>query len=111
MNDIVPAIRSAGMRELLKLMQQRVPDEKQDAVAAFLRLYYGQVDPEDIAERAPTDLLGAALSHLAFSEGRLSGHAKVRVFNPVQDRDGWQSTHTIVEISNDDMPFLVDSVA
>ena len=38
------------------------------------------------------------------------GHAKVRVFNPTRDEHGWQSTHTIVEIVNDDMPFLVDSV-
>ena len=34
----------------------------------------------------------------------------MRVFNPTIDEHGWQSTHTIVEIVNDDMPFLVDSV-
>jgi len=28
----------------------------------------------------------------------------------VRERDGWASTHTVVEIVNDDMPFLVDSV-
>jgi glutamate dehydrogenase len=39
-----------------------------------------------------------------------AGAAKVRVYNPQSGRDGWQSTHTVVEIVNDDMPFLVDSV-
>ena len=34
----------------------------------------------------------------------------MRVFNPTIEEHGWQSTHTIVEIVNDDMPFLVDSV-
>ena len=36
--------------------------------------------------------------------------ASVRVFNPTIEEHGWQSTHTVIEIVNDDMPFLVDSV-
>ena len=39
------------------------------------------------------------------------GHAKVRVYNPQIEQHGWQSTHTIVEVVTDDMPFLVDSVS
>jgi len=35
----------------------------------------------------------------------------VRAYNPTREQHGWQSTHTVVEIVNDDMPFLVDSVA
>ena len=41
---------------------------------------------------------------------REPGKARVRVFNPTIEEHGWQSTHTIIEIVNDDMPFLVDSV-
>ena len=69
-----------------------------------------QVDPEDLAERAPADLYGAALSHWNFARKREPGHPRVRVFNPSIEEHGWQSTHTIIEIVNDDMPFLVDSV-
>ncbi len=39
-----------------------------------------------------------------------SGAPKLRVYNPQIQKDGWESTHTIIEIVNDDMPFLVDSV-
>ena len=46
-----------------------------------------------------------------FAERRQPGHAKVRVYNPDLAADGWSSPHTIVEIVNDDMPFLVDSVS
>ena len=35
----------------------------------------------------------------------------MRVYNPRLEQHGWQSTHTVVEIVNDDMPFLVDSVS
>ena len=48
----------------------------------------------------PTSLGGTAAA----------GEIKLRVYNPKLEQHGWQSTHTVVEIVNDDMPFLVDSV-
>ena len=79
-------------------------------LSAFVREYFGQVDPEDLAERQAADLYGAAMSHWSYARRREPGQAKVRVFNPSIAEHGWQSTHTIIEIVNDDMPFLVDSV-
>jgi glutamate dehydrogenase len=35
----------------------------------------------------------------------------LRVYNPDAVADGWESPHTIVEMVNDDMPFLVDTGA
>src|SRR5262249_33180367 len=53
---------------------------------------------------------GAALAHLNFMGEFKSGTSKLRVYNPQTQTDGWESTHTVIEIVNDDMPFLVDSV-
>jgi len=36
--------------------------------------------------------------------------ARVRVFNPDSERDGWSSAHTTIYINQRDMPFLVDSL-
>ncbi len=79
-------------------------------IEEFTRLYYAEVDPEELAEREPTDLKGAAAAHLAFGRKFSPGKAKIRAYNPVFEQHGWQSTHTVIEIVNDDMPFLVDSV-
>ncbi len=76
----------------------------------FIRQYYRQVDPGDLAERSISNLRGAALAHLGFMREFKSGAPKLRVYNPQSAKDGWESTHTIIEIVNDDMPFLVDSV-
>src|SRR5271157_2903117 len=75
-----------------------------------LREFYEHVPPADVVERSPRDLCGAALSLWRFAERRRPGQAKIRVYNPDPATDGWSSPHTIVEIVNDDMPFLVDSV-
>jgi glutamate dehydrogenase len=77
----------------------------------FTRLYYAEVDPEELAARAEADLKGAAAAHLSLGRGFSAGKAQLRVYNPARGEHGWASTHTVVEIVNDDMPFLVDSVA
>jgi glutamate dehydrogenase len=96
--------------EVLGLVRTRLMGAQRDTLERFVARYFGQVDPEDLEQRAPADLYGAALSHWNFARRRTPGQARVRVFNPTIDEHGWQSTHTIIEIVNDDMPFLVDSV-
>jgi glutamate dehydrogenase len=100
--------------ELLDRVVGRVHDRlggrEADPAERFLRHYYRAVAPADLLERDPLDLYGAGLSHFRFGEHREAGHAKLRVYNPQVEQHGWQSTHTVVELVNDDMPFLVDSV-
>jgi glutamate dehydrogenase len=96
--------------EVAALVRSRVAQDQRGTIEEFAAAYFGHVDPEDLAERRPADLYGAALSHWNFARKREAGSARVRVFNPTIEEHGWQSTHTIIEIVNDDMPFLVDSV-
>ncbi|MCC2634525.1 MAG: NAD-glutamate dehydrogenase, partial [Ramlibacter sp.] len=81
------------------------------ALDTFAGEYFRQVDVEDLEERSPEDLLGALLSHAQFGQQRKPRTAKVRVLSPTPGEDGWGSRHTIVQVVNDDMPFLVDSVS
>ncbi len=102
--------RMERLAELVALVEAKVAPEQRAALATFVREYYGQVDPDDLADRQLADLYGAALSHWSFARKREPGRVRVRAFNPTIEEHGWQSTHTIVEIVNDDMPFLVDSM-
>ena len=72
---------------------------------------YDRVPAEDVMARPAEALYGAALGLWKFAERRPGGAAKVRVYNPGIAEHGWTSPHTIVDIVNDDMPFLVDSVS
>ena len=65
---------------------------------------------EDLAHRNDSDLYGASLSLWNALEQNHTDDAIIRVFNPELAKDGWQSSHTIVEIIIKDMPFLVDSI-
>ena len=89
----------------------KLPPEQAARLEALIRIYYGAGAPEDLLQRNASDLYGAALSHLNFAARRAPGEAKVRVYTPQLEEHGWTSTHTVVELVNDDMPFLVDSVS
>jgi glutamate dehydrogenase len=94
---------------VLALSASRLDAVRHQVVEALAREYFGQLDPQDLAERTPEDLLGALLSHLRLGETREPGRPKVRIFSPTAGEDGWWSRHSVIQIVNDDMPFLVDS--
>ena len=96
--------------EIAALARERLGGGDLDPALSFIALYYAGASPEDLIERRPDDLYGAAVAHLNLARRRTPGQPKVRVYNPQIEQHGWQSTHTIVEIVTDDMPFLVDSV-
>jgi glutamate dehydrogenase len=75
----------------------------------FLQAYYANVDAQDLAAREPKELAATALSHLMFAQRRRRS-ALVRVFNPTLRENGFTTPHTVIEMVNDDMPFLVDSI-
>ena len=82
-----------------------------EEAARFARSLFGRIAEKDLALAPPEQRAGAALALLAFARRRLPGVAKVRVFNPSEADHGFDSRHTIAQIVNDDMPFLVDSIA
>ncbi len=76
----------------------------------FLSRFFAGVTPEDLLDRRAEALFALSLSMWRFAAARAPGAAKVQAFNPSLEETGWQGRHTVVQIVNDDMPFLVDSV-
>jgi len=89
--------------------QQKVDAGERALIETFVREYYRQLDPDDLAARSAEDLAGAALSHWELGRVRAPGAARLRVFSPSAAEHGWAVRHTVIEVVNDDMPFLVDS--
>src|SRR5947207_11000213 len=89
----------------------RVGSELAESAEHFVRRYFALVAPDDIIYTSFDTLLGGALSLWDFGEIREPGKPKIRLFNPTAEANGWALEHTAIEIVNDDMPFLVDSVS
>ena len=94
-------------KQLAELVRSRVPNARAER---FVQRFYANVPPDDFLRATPEQLYGAALAMWQWGQERPPGGARVRVYSPRQDEHGWQSDRSVVEIVNDDMPFLVDSV-
>ena len=81
------------------------------ALVDYISAYFSNTDATVLQARGAEFLVAQASAHLRLLDASpgASG-ARVRVFNPTPDEDGFVSEHTIVQIIQDDMPFLVDSV-
>ena len=100
---IVDGIISARIKS--KILQ------KPSQTKQFLRQYVENVPVEDLHGRPEELLARVALDHLEFGATRRKGQALLRIFNATEKDHGYLSPYTFVEMVNDDMPFLVDSVA
>ena len=110
MASTTEAKKAALVKKTVALAGDLLDPAEQTIAQRFISEFYAHVPPADVAERSPRNLYGAARSLWHFAERRHPRQAKIRVHNPDPLADGWSSAYTIVEIVNDDMPFLVDSV-
>lgn len=98
------------INELQNYIKKHHDDDKESLLLeAFAQRYFAASAAEDLKQRSLDDLYGILLSHWKFIYERAPGEAKIRIFNPEKIKNGWRSTHTIIQISHDDIPFLVDS--
>jgi hypothetical protein len=63
-----------------------------------------------VVARALSDLSEAALSLWRFAAERQPGRPKIRVLSLSGTDEAWIGGHTILQVVNDNMPFLMDSV-
>jgi glutamate dehydrogenase len=110
MNPSIETSRRERIDAVLALAAPRLQSADGATLQAFARAYFHHLDADDLAARTPEDLLGALLSAWEFGAERQTGSTRLRVISPSLAEHGWASRHTVIEVVNDDMPFLVDSI-
>ncbi|WP_376690322.1 NAD-glutamate dehydrogenase [Wenzhouxiangella sp. EGI_FJ10409] len=84
--------------------------EGRELGSGFVRRLFRRMPISEVSDMSVEDLAALATGFLELARQRVGNEIRFRVYNPHADRHGWESSHTIIEIVNDDMPFLVDSV-
>ncbi|MCH8168813.1 MAG: NAD-glutamate dehydrogenase, partial [Proteobacteria bacterium] len=102
LNAKLDAVRAIGA--------QRLGKAEQAAFSEALDRFYANVSPDEVVEAPTEGIYGAALALWKFGAKRRPGAPRLRLYNPRLSEHGWESPHTVLEIINDDMPFLVDSL-
>jgi glutamate dehydrogenase len=102
--------RESFFHQLSSCIDEKLTRGHADQVRSFAQLYYDQYPLDELEGRAINDVYGSAYSWWNFIQHKDTRLAKVKVFNPTLEEDGWLSPHTVVAVLQKDMPFLVDSV-
>lgn len=103
-------IRTDLIDSVEAMINKKLPADQAKLIKTFASMYLGTVAVDDLLEHRLEDLYGIVLSQWNLLYQRQPKESKIRIFNPHVEQDSWQSTHTIVEVTQEDMPFLVDSL-
>ena len=106
----VPVDAALSLEPVFAALRKRYPAAAQAQAVAFASAFYKRMEGDEFKLHSADDWAVLAAGMLEFARTRKPGKANVRVFNPTLKADGWESAHTVLQIVNDDMPFLVDTV-
>ena len=109
---IVPSAREARetLRAIVTGRARELAGPDGAAAEEFVTRYYAHVAIDDLTLSDADHLARAALAHWRLGARRPAATPIVSVRNPTVASEEWDAPHTIVDVVNDDMPFLVDSV-
>ncbi|MCB1640362.1 MAG: NAD-glutamate dehydrogenase, partial [Xanthomonadales bacterium] len=105
------ASASAHLEAILAELKSLCSGPKLREAESFARLLLGRLPDEELDGQTAADWAGLCVHLLRLFRDRPRGQSLVRVYNPSHDEHGYECAHTVIEILNDDMPFLVDTVA
>ncbi|HSM10403.1 MAG TPA: hypothetical protein VK827_02380, partial [Lysobacter sp.] len=91
-------------------MRKLQPKARHAEAEAFVRAFFKRMGEDEYPMHTPEGWAALASDFIEFARIRKPGKTLVRMFNPSLETHGWDSAHTVLQIVNDDMPFLVDSV-
>jgi glutamate dehydrogenase len=89
-----------------------VNDQSPDNAArltTFAGHFLRRVSESDLEQQGPEPWAALIGNTFQGISNRKPGQLRINVFNPDEQTHGWTTSHTVVEVYNDDMPFLVDS--
>ncbi|RIJ76678.1 NAD-glutamate dehydrogenase [Nakamurella silvestris] len=98
------AIGRATALSAIEIAAELRPD-----LATLINRYFRHVSEEDLPTR-PDDVIAVVEAHRRLGSVRMPGEPLIRVYNPTVAGDAWSDSSTVVDLVNDDMPYLVDSV-
>ncbi|MFP4538417.1 MAG: NAD-glutamate dehydrogenase [Dichotomicrobium sp.] len=112
MASAVESLQTSTLEYIISALDGAPPVTAQqldaDNLRTFTRLLYGNLNRADLSQSSPEELAALARETFALFVRREKRTANIRVSRAATGPRG--SSRTVIQIVNDDMPFLVDSV-
>ncbi|MFT6914619.1 MAG: glutamate dehydrogenase [Motiliproteus sp.] len=103
-------VKQTAIEQVKQRLTAHMPRFQAEQASRLAEQYYAQSIALEIAADPHEDLYGALLCLWHSIQTREPHRPLVQVYNPNIEDHGWHTTHSVIEILTDDMPFLVTSV-
>ena len=91
---------------VLKLL----PSKSSALFKQFATELMDRIPPEDLEQITPDVMVKTVQIQWDLLQAKKSGKPAIRIHTPVKEKDGWGIGRTIIDIVQDDMAFLIDSI-
>ena len=108
--DSIRTAESPIVTSTVARLAKYVPEENLQVVGDFARIYLRRAQDGPLTKLTPDELAAHVAGLFRFASDRGLNPVSVRAFNPTPESDGYPSAGTVVEVSMEDRPFLIDSV-
>lgn len=98
------------LQNLLHQIERRNESGNAERLSRFTRAYYRVSPVEELNERSIENLYGATLSIWNWLQSWKGDRKHLRVFNPELETQGWHCSRTVIQLIQENMPFIVDTV-
>lgn len=102
--------RQTFMQQVQEVAATRLQNKVPPNLTRFIDCFFHQYPLNELDGREWQDVFGCVYGFWRCIQSYDGQGAKVKVFNPDLQEDGWLSSHTVVAVLQNDMPFLVDSI-
>ncbi len=110
MPEATGVLRKRIINQIKRQITAKAPKAQRAHIAGFAEQYFANVPVEDLEGGQLDHFYAAMMRSWKLIQTHSPEALVVDVFNPEKKTHGWDSTHTVVEVLNQDMPFLVESV-
>ena len=105
-----PAQAQTILDQLKQYIAAHAPLEEAPLLQKLVDFYYIAVSRQELLDLEIPRVYERLYSHFNFMRTRQVGQIKLSVFNPHLEKDGFTSNRSVIELTQDDMPFLIDSL-
>ena len=88
----------------------KAPSQISSGMQKFKKEFLKALSHEDTAGIPPAKLDAIIARHWGMHQSRRTKLALIEVSNPLESTHGWTGSHTVIDITCDDMAFVIDSV-
>ena len=103
-------LRKLTIDQIKNLLSERMPKAQGDMALRLAQYYFQRTPIKDLEQSSIDDNYGALLCLWQFIQKRPAEQVLVHAYNPKPEEHHWHSTHSIIEVLVEDMPFLVASI-